>query len=209
VIKSELHFDVVVIGAGTAGLVAATRLAQAGARVCVVAKGIGSTHLAPATIDVLGYTPERVEEPGPAVEQLIASRPEHPYALVGPAAIAEALGWFGQAVSSGPLPGYGYTGGLERNLLLPSALGALRPSALVPETMAAGDSAHLRRVCIVGTPALRDFHPSLCAANLRVAGVRGGGRDPPPVRRRRRACAPTAFAPAAHATSSSSRERER
>ena len=23
---------------------------------CVVAKGIGSTHLAPATIDVLGYT---------------------------------------------------------------------------------------------------------------------------------------------------------
>jgi glycerol-3-phosphate dehydrogenase subunit B len=169
--RSELHFDVVVIGAGTAGLVAATRLAEAGARVCVVAKGIGSTHLSPATIDVLGYTPERVEEPGPALEQLIASRPEHPYALLGSEAVAEALGWFGQAVSSGPLPGYAYTGGLERNLLLPSALGALRPSALAPETMAAGDSARLRRVCIVGTPALRDFHPSLCAANLRATGI--------------------------------------
>ena len=63
VMNSELHFDAVVIGAGTAGLVAGTRLAQSGARVCVVAKGIGSTHLAPATIDVLGYTPERVTKP--------------------------------------------------------------------------------------------------------------------------------------------------
>jgi glycerol-3-phosphate dehydrogenase subunit B len=170
-VNSELHFDAVVIGGGTAGLVAGTRLAQSGARVCVLAKGIGSTHLAPATIDVLGYMPERVDEPGQALEQLIASRPDHPYALVGSEAVAEALGWFGQAVSSGPLPGYAYTGGLERNLMLPSALGALRPSALVPATMAAGDSAQLGRVCIVGTPALRDFHPSLCAANLQAAGI--------------------------------------
>jgi glycerol-3-phosphate dehydrogenase subunit B len=170
-VSSELHFDVVVIGAGTAGLVAATRMAEAGARVCVVAKGIGSTHLAPATIDVLGYTPERVDEPGRALEQLIASRPDHPYALLGSDAVAEALAWLGRAVTSGPLPGYAYTGGLERNLLLPSALGVLRPSALVPETMAAGDSAQLGRVCIVGTPALRDFHPSLCAANLQAAGI--------------------------------------
>src|SRR6202008_3430697 len=53
--RGELHYDAVVIGAGTAGLVAGARLAEGGARVCVLAKGIGSTHLAPATIDVLGY----------------------------------------------------------------------------------------------------------------------------------------------------------
>jgi glycerol-3-phosphate dehydrogenase subunit B len=167
----QLHFDTVVIGAGTAGLVAATRLAQAGARVCVVAKGIGSTHLSPATIDVLGYAPERVEEPAAAVEQLIAARPDHPYALVGSDTVAESTRWFAQTVAAGPLPGYVYAGSLERNWLLPSALGALRPSALVPDTMAAGDAAQLRRVCIVGTPALRDFHPGLCAANLAAAGI--------------------------------------
>jgi glycerol-3-phosphate dehydrogenase subunit B len=169
--NSELHFDVVVIGAGTAGLVAATRLAQAGARVCVVAKGIGSTHLSPATIDVLGYVPERVKKPGKALEQLIAARPDHPYALVGPDTVAEAIRWFAQTVAGGPLPGYTYTGSLVRNLLVPSALGALRPSALVPETMAAGERSQLRRVCIVGTPALRDFHPRLCAGNLAAAGI--------------------------------------
>ncbi len=170
--RSELHFDAVVIGAGTAGLVAGTRLAQSGARVCVLAKGIGSTHLAPATIDVLGYAPERVTKKlGKSLEQLISARPDHPYALVGSETVAEAIGWFAQTVTGGPLPGYAYTGGLERNLLLPSALGALRPSALVPETMAAGDSSQLGRVCVVGTPQLRDFHSSLCAANLTAVGI--------------------------------------
>ena len=168
---SELHFDAVVIGAGTAGLVAGTRLAQDGARVAVVAKGIGSTHLAPATIDVLGYAPDRVDAPGVALEQLIADRPDHPYALVGGEVVSDALSWFAQLVPSGPLPGYVYGGSLERNQLLPTAVGALRPSALVPETMANGEASGLRRVCIVGTRALRDFHPSLCAANLVRAGI--------------------------------------
>ncbi len=168
---SELHFDAVVIGAGTAGLVAGTRLAQDGARVAVLAKGVGSTHLAPATIDVLGYAPDRVDAPGPALEQLIAARPDHPYALLGPEVVADALSWFAQLVPSGPLPGYVYGGSLDRNQLLPTAVGALRPSALVPETMANGEASGLQRVCIVGTPALRDFHPSLCAANLVKAGI--------------------------------------
>jgi glycerol-3-phosphate dehydrogenase subunit B len=170
-VRGELHFDAVVIGAGSAGLVAATRLAQEGARVCVLAKGLGSTHLAPGTIDVLGYSPDRVQEPGRALEQLISSRPDHPYALVGADAVAPALQWFADRVAEGPLPGYRYLGSLERNQLLPTAVGVLRPSALVPETMAGGDSRSLQRVCIVGTRALRDFHPALCAANLRQAGI--------------------------------------
>ena len=170
--RAELGFDAVVIGAGTSGLTAATRLAQAGARVCVLAKGVGSTHLAPATIDVLGYGPDRVAAPKGALEELIAARPDHPYALVGVEGVEQALRWFTETVRSGPLPGYSYVGGgLDRNGLYPSALGSLRPSALVPSTMAAGDSAGLSRVCIVGTRPLRDFHPSLCAANLRAAGI--------------------------------------
>jgi glycerol-3-phosphate dehydrogenase subunit B len=139
--------------------------------VAVLAKGVGSTHLAPATIDVLGYAPDRVDAPGAALEQLIAARPDHPYALLGSEVVADALSWFAQIVPSSPLPGYVYGGSLEHNQLLPTAVGALRPSALVPETMANGEASGLKRVCIVGTPALRDFHPSLCAANLARAGI--------------------------------------
>jgi glycerol-3-phosphate dehydrogenase subunit B len=70
--------DAVVVGAGTAGLVAGARLAEAGRRVVVVAKGAGATRLAPGTIDVLGYAPERVVHPADAVAALVASRPHHP-----------------------------------------------------------------------------------------------------------------------------------
>jgi glycerol-3-phosphate dehydrogenase subunit B len=172
VLRRELHFDAVVIGAGTAGLTAATRLAQAGARVCVLAKGIGSTHLAPGTIDVLGYAPDRVSDARSGLDELMARRPDHPYALIGVEAVAGALEWFSAVVESGALPGYRYVGEFGRNRVVPTALGALRPSALVPETMASGDGLEGQTVCVVGVRSLRDFHAGLCAANLTRAGAR-------------------------------------
>jgi glycerol-3-phosphate dehydrogenase subunit B len=170
-LRGELHFDAVVVGAGTAGLTAGVRLAESGARVCVVAKGVGSTHLAPGTIDVLGYTPDRVEEPERALGELVGERPDHPYALIGAEAVGAALQWFSDEVSEGPQPGYRYVGSLERNHLLPTAVGSVRPSALVPETMCEGEVRSGEPICVVGTPALRDFHPALCAANLDRAGI--------------------------------------
>jgi glycerol-3-phosphate dehydrogenase subunit B len=173
--RGELHFDAVVIGAGSAGLTAATRLAEGGARVCVIAKGHGSTHLAPGTVDVLGYAPEVVEDPARALSELAAARPDHPYALMGVESVAPALRWFTERIADGPQPGYRYVGDLEHNHLLPTAVGVLRPSALVPETMAEGDMRRREAVCIVGTPALRDFYAALCAANLETAGIAARG----------------------------------
>ncbi len=169
--RSELHFDAVVIGGGMAGLTAGTRLAQAGAKVAVLAKGNGSTHLSPGTIDVLGYTPERVTSPQKSLARLVSDRPDHPYALVGAEAVADSLAWFADTAANGPLPGYGYIGGLKRNLLLPTAMGVLRPSAMIPSTMANGEASGLGNVAIVSVPALREFHPALCAANLSAAGI--------------------------------------
>jgi glycerol-3-phosphate dehydrogenase subunit B len=105
-VRGELHYDAVVIGAGTAGLVAGARLAEGGARVCVVAKGIGSTHLAPATIDVLGYAPDRVASPSGVMPEFVSRHPDHPYATLGVDAVAEAARWIQARVESGPLPGY-------------------------------------------------------------------------------------------------------
>jgi glycerol-3-phosphate dehydrogenase subunit B len=169
--KPSLTYDAVVLGVGVAGLAAATRLAEGGSRVCVLAKGVGSTHLAPGTVDVLGYSPDRVEEPAAALPDFIAAHPDHPYALIGADAIAPAVEWFAARLERGPQPAYRYTGGLERNHLLPTAVGSLRPSALVPETMAGGDMRSAAPVCVVGVSVLRDFYSALCAGNLRRAGV--------------------------------------
>jgi glycerol-3-phosphate dehydrogenase subunit B len=149
---------IVVIGAGLAGLVAAVRLAESGERVVVLAKGIGATHLSPVTIDVLGYAPDRVDNPLAAVDSLA---PDHPYSLVGRDVLVAAAAWWRESMP--------YVGSLEENLLLPTAVGALKPSALVSETMAAG--AGTDPVCVVGFRALKDFHGALLADNLRRAGI--------------------------------------
>jgi glycerol-3-phosphate dehydrogenase subunit B len=168
---TDFHYDVVVIGTGVAGLCAATRAAEGGASVCVLAHGVGSTHLAPGTVDVLGYAPERVEDPAQTLSGFVEDRPEHPYALLGVDAIAPALDWFGERIANGPQPAYRYVGTLERNMLLPTAVGAPRPSALAPETMARGELNDKSPICIVGVPRLRDLHASLCAANLARLGI--------------------------------------
>src|SRR5207245_7185012 len=72
-------YDTVVIGAGLAGLTAALRLAEKGQRVAVLAKGVGATHLSPATVDVLGYVDGPVASPARALPDFAAAHPDHPY----------------------------------------------------------------------------------------------------------------------------------
>jgi glycerol-3-phosphate dehydrogenase subunit B len=159
-------FDVVVIGAGLAGMSAALRVAEGGLRVCVVAKGPGSMNLSPVTIDVLGATPAPVTNPGEALRELIDARPDHPYARVGPGAMAGAVSWLKDRMGS-----YPYTGDLSANYLLPTAIGAVKPSAVVPRTMAAGDVRQGGRFVVIGFRALKDFYPSYLADNLEGSGL--------------------------------------
>jgi glycerol-3-phosphate dehydrogenase subunit B len=163
-------YDVLVIGAGLAGLTAAARLAEGGAKVMLIAKGVGATHLAPGTIDVLGYAgADRVDRPGEALGAVDAA---HPYARLGGAdAVARAIDWFKRQFDGGPLGAYGYQGSLEENVLLPTTVGAAKPSAVVPETMAAGDLRSDAPMLVVGFRALRDFHAPYLADNVTRAGV--------------------------------------
>jgi glycerol-3-phosphate dehydrogenase subunit B len=169
------HHDVIVVGTGLAGLTSAVRLAEDGARVLVLAKGVGATHLSAGTIDVLGYAPEPVQRPAEALPALVDARPGHPYGLVGADAVAAAVDWFKARIATGPLSPYAYAGSLEENLLLPTAAGVARPSAVVPETMAGGDLRRDSAICIVGFRALKDFHPAMAADMLTHAGVQARG----------------------------------
>jgi glycerol-3-phosphate dehydrogenase subunit B len=125
-----------------------------------------------------------VAEPARALPAFVDSRPDHPYALLGVDSIPPALDWIAERIARGPHGGYSYVGGIERNVLLPTAVGVPRPSALVPETMVRGDLEADAPLCIVAVPRLRDLHASLCAANLGRLGIEaraieldiGGGR---------------------------------
>jgi glycerol-3-phosphate dehydrogenase subunit B len=164
-----MTFDTVVAGGGLAGLCAALRLADERQRVLVVARGVGATHLAPATVDVLGYAPARVESPARAIASLRTANPAHPYARVAPELVAESLAWLRDR-----LPELGFSGGVEENMLLPTAVGVPKPTALVPATMAGGDLRPGGRFAFVGLGGLKDFYTAYLADNLvhaRLPGV--------------------------------------
>jgi glycerol-3-phosphate dehydrogenase subunit B len=166
-----MTFDVVVIGAGLAGLTAALRLAEQGQRLLVVAKGVGGTHLAPATIDVLGYADGLVASPAESLQKFTAAHPEHPYGRLSTETIRSSLEWFTERLGE-----LGYRGRLEENFLLPTAVGVAKPTALVPQTMAAGDLRTGGRFVFVGLRGLKDFYPTYLADNLRAALPRVSAR---------------------------------
>src|SRR5262245_36047220 len=173
--------DTIVIGAGLAGLMGALALAEAGRKPLVLAKGQGATHWTAGTIDVWGGDGSRGLRD--ELEALTAARPDHPYARAGVAGVEEALARFRALTEAARYP---YVGGLERNVLLPTAIGALRPAALLPATMAAGDSRLDGAVLLAGFHELRDFFPPLAAANLTAQGIsaRGVYLRLPPIKRR-------------------------
>lgn len=178
-----MNYDTIVIGAGLAGLMAALARAERGERVLVLAKGHGTTHWAAGCVDIL----DGAENPLTAAAGLAAERPDHPYALAGVAALEGGLARLRAACEAA---GYPLVGSAARTLSTPTAVGALRPTSLVPATMVAGESRQLgdgRPTLIAGLHEIRDFFPPLIAANLRAQGYAAEGvyLELPPVDRRR------------------------
>ncbi len=177
--------DVVVIGAGLAGLTAAIRLRQAGLAVMMVHKGRGGLQLGQGTIDVLGYRPERVARPLDELDGFLAAQHRdndiaHPYAKTGAAAISTGAKYVAELLGSGFL-----VGDPAINVALPTAVGALRPTALYQPSVAAGGvcldpatpgALHKdSKIVVVGIHEFKDFAPELIAGNLERAELPDGG----------------------------------
>lgn len=166
--------DLLVIGAGLSGLMAAYSAAKAGMKVKVIAKGLGTIHWTPATIDVFGYPlgeeQEAIQRPLDYIDQLNDSDPGHPYALLGRQRVEAALNDFLALAEEIGLPYGGAASGRGNNLMLPTPAGAARPTYLAPQGQLGGDLSRSEPMVIVGFQGLRDFYPQLIAENLSNQG---------------------------------------
>jgi glycerol-3-phosphate dehydrogenase subunit B len=159
--------EVLIIGAGPAGLLAGWIASSQGACVRILAAGIGTTHLSPGWIGILDTgAPEH--DLTRSLENWIAGHPQHPYALTGLDALQGGISAFCEVCAAA---GLNYVGSLQANLYLPTALGALIPAAFAPESFVAGDARLPGEMLIAGPAGWRDFYPALCAGNLTRQGV--------------------------------------
>lgn len=168
--------DLLVIGAGLSGLVTAYTAAQAGVSVKVIAKGLGALHWGAGTIDLFGYAPTEPKQPVARPLDFVAgwlseAQPQHPYSLLGADQVAAALDSFVALTAALGLP-YGGAQQPGDNLLLPTAVGAARPTFLAPQAQLAGDLSRDEPMLIVGFAGLRDFYPHFVAENLAKLGHR-------------------------------------
>lgn len=160
--------DLLIIGAGLAGLTAAYSAAKAGLSVKIIAKGMGVTHWHAGTVDVLGYDAagKGIARPLKAGDDLPA---QHPYRLLGAAGLSAALSDFAALTAEIGLP-YSGAAAEGENLWLPSPVGAARPTFLAPAGQAAGDLSTGQPLLVVGIEGMRDFYPKLIAENLAKQG---------------------------------------
>lgn len=162
-------YDVVVIGLGLAGLVAGLAATSRGARTLLVGKGHGTLRFRSGTVDVLGYRDDHpVSSPAAELPRLSAEHPEHPYALAG----ADLEPGLAAVRGAAEAAGLDLGGSLERNRLVATAAGTLRPTCLAPPTMRVSWDA--ARVLVVGLAGYRDFQADLPASVLPAAAQRVG-----------------------------------
>lgn len=168
--------DVLVVGGGLAGAVAALAARAAGASVVLVRRAPGATALSGGAIGVApdldalpsdGLMGRR--SPLESARRLASRRPDHPYALLGVAALEEALGFAGAELSAVLEPADG------RPRFLAHVSGAVAECALCQRSQAAGDLRRVRgAVAVVGFANHLAFDARLVAAGVARRITSGG-----------------------------------
>jgi glycerol-3-phosphate dehydrogenase subunit B len=159
--------DVVVVGAGLAGLSAGIALADAGARVELVARGHAATHWTPGGFDCAA--PSGAATPAAGIDQL-AGQVGHPYAILG-GDVRAGLAFVREVISA---EGLVHRGELDDPLrAVPTAIGGTRRVGVVPvgQGNALAPWSPEERLVVCGIAGYKDFWPAPIAASLARPGV--------------------------------------
>jgi glycerol-3-phosphate dehydrogenase subunit B len=175
-VTTPLEADVLVVGGGMAGAMAALAAREAGARVVLARRSPGATALSSGAVGVAPGEAGRdlplaaLRGPVDAARVHALRHPDHPYAVVGAAleALPEALAFAARAL---PL----LVPALARPRVLATPLGGAAAAALCQRSQAAGDLLAARGpVAVCGFRGHLAFDAGLVAAGLARTARRGG-----------------------------------
>jgi glycerol-3-phosphate dehydrogenase subunit B len=161
-----MHYDLIIIGLGLSGLMAAKTAAEMGKKTLIIGKGTGSLCLFSNTIDVLGNLSKGTKM-ADGLAQWIKDHPEHPYSKLDWGRIEQTLSSFRSTFQ----PQYTFQSVDHENCLIPTGAGTYRPTYLVPPTMIARTSFEKGKVLIVGFRGFKDFYAGYTADQLKCRGI--------------------------------------
>ncbi len=157
--------DVIIVGSGLSGLIAAAAAAGRGRRTLIISKGAGALTIGGGTLDLLGYAGGGIVAGNP-FNAMASLPPDHPYQLLGTEAVRESLHFMTglSAASGSPL----LQVGSERhgNAWLPTAAGTMKPVWLTGLGMNPAALAGAKRIVVAGVTGMKDFSPHMAAAGL-------------------------------------------
>lgn len=161
-----MHYDLIIIGMGLSGLMAAKIAVEKGKKVLIIGKGLGTLSILSNTIDLLGPLPQMVKMKD-GLSQWIHDHPEHPYGKVGLEKIEEALSSFNSFFP----PPYTFQSRNETNSLIPTGAGTFRPTYLIPSTMMRGITLKEKKTLLVGFIGYKDFYAHRLADLFNCRGI--------------------------------------
>lgn len=141
--------DLIVVGAGWAGISATVFALEKGLKVRLIAQGIGSPVVTPAWISVWDSAKGNILEGIPTLSE------DHPYRLAGIDALSGAMESFKRWSEKIGLP---YIGTGQTNHSIPTMLGTQQNPALVPSGYSANPG-HTK--LFIGFKGWRDYYPAL------------------------------------------------
>ena len=163
-------FDVMVVGGGMAGRVAASAAAEENCNTLLISKGPGTVYLSTGSVDLMGYNNQgqELQNPWQWLEQLAEG--QHPYGLTTALEIKEVIEYLKRVLNKKQT----YYAECGENTWLPTALGTRRPGYLLPQSQVAGDLTRTEPILLISWPWFRDFFPHLAAERLRVTLAKFG-----------------------------------
>ena len=149
--------DVVVIGGGISGILAAIAAAKKGKSVTMLRYGYGAFEIGGGLIDLMAYPNNKKESS--SLKNCINTLPnDHPYSKLGLQRVEAAVEFLLELTKE---EGYAYEGSVDELHWVPTAVGTMKPTGLYPKSFDAQVLKKADTIYLVDFKGLKDYYAKL------------------------------------------------